>query len=57
MILQFLMKTNLCMPLKKRLRVSYVYSDSDTDSDNEYINVETPSMSHQASNLLPEACP
>lgn len=41
------------LPLKKKLRVSDVYSDS----DNECLNDETPSTSLQASNLLPEACP
>lgn len=45
------------LPLKKRLRVSDVYSDLDTDSDNEFINDETPSTSLQASKLSPEACP
>lgn len=45
------------LPLKKRLRVSDVYSDSDTDSDNEFINDETPSTSFQGSKLSPEACP
>lgn len=36
------------LPLKKRLRISDVYSDSDTDSDNECLNDETPSTSLQA---------
>lgn len=39
------------LPLKKKLRVSDVYSDLDTDSDNEFINDKTPSTSLQASKL------
>ncbi|GFQ91090.1 hypothetical protein TNCT_542691 [Trichonephila clavata] len=44
------------MPLKTRLRVSDVYSDSDRDSDNESINVESPPTSHQASKSPAEVC-
>ncbi|KAL3276975.1 hypothetical protein HHI36_012337, partial [Cryptolaemus montrouzieri] len=45
------------LSLKKGLRVSGVYSDSDNDSDNEFINDKTPSTSFQASKLLSEAGP
>lgn len=45
------------LPRKKKLRVSDVYSDLDTDSDNEFINDKTPSTSLQALKLSPEACP
>ncbi|GFQ82464.1 hypothetical protein TNCT_341341 [Trichonephila clavata] len=40
------------MPLKKRLRFSDVYNDS----DNESINEESPPPSHQASKSPAEAC-
>lgn len=38
------------MPFKTRLRVSDVYSDSDTDSDNKSMNDETPPTSPHTSN-------
>ncbi|GFR12721.1 hypothetical protein TNCT_369581 [Trichonephila clavata] len=44
------------MPLKTRLRVSDVYNDSDSDSDDKSINVESPPLSHQASKSPAEAC-
>lgn len=50
-------QSNSLLPLKKKLRVSDVYSDLDTDSDNEFMNDDTPSTSHQASKLSPKICP
>ncbi|GFQ76709.1 hypothetical protein TNCT_365041 [Trichonephila clavata] len=44
------------MPLKTRLRVSDVYNDSDSDSDNEFINEESPPLSHQTSKSPAEEC-
>ncbi|GFQ85053.1 hypothetical protein TNCT_217721 [Trichonephila clavata] len=44
------------MPIKKRLRVSDVYNYSDSDSDNESMNEESPPKFHQASKSPAEAC-
>ncbi|GFR19378.1 hypothetical protein TNCT_209001 [Trichonephila clavata] len=44
------------MPVNSRLRVSDVYNDSDSDSDNESITEESSPPSHQASKSPAEAC-
>ncbi|GFQ77737.1 hypothetical protein TNCT_420221 [Trichonephila clavata] len=44
------------MQLKTRLRVSDIYNDSDSDSDNESIAEESPPQSHQVSKSPAEAC-
>ncbi|KAL3288257.1 hypothetical protein HHI36_002706 [Cryptolaemus montrouzieri] len=46
------------LPLVKRLRVSDVYSDSDTDSGNEFMNDKTPSKSsRETANVQATASP
>ncbi|GFQ64362.1 hypothetical protein TNCT_517091 [Trichonephila clavata] len=49
MRLQYRIREKSLMPLKTRLRVSDVYSDSDGDLGNESINEESPPPSHKTS--------
>ncbi|GFQ72193.1 hypothetical protein TNCT_227901 [Trichonephila clavata] len=44
------------VPLEMKFHVSGVYSNSDSDLDNESINEECPTTFHQASKSPAEAC-